>query len=182
MLTQMARNWGWVLVRGILAILFGVLAFVMPGLTFLTLLTFLAAYLVVDGILTIITAIANRKSIADWGWVLVQGIISLIAGIIAFVNPGLTGLTLIYIIAAWAVISGIMIIIAAIRLRREISGELWLVLSGVISIVLGIALFANPDAGAIAVVYTIGAYAVLTGILLVLLAFRLRNLRNTLTA
>ena len=182
MLTQMARNWGWVLLRGILAILFGILAFVMPLPTFLTLLTFLAAYLVVDGVLTIITAIANRKSIADWGWLLFQGIIRVIAGIIAVINPVLAGISLIYIIGAWAVITGIMVIITAIRLRREISGELWLVLSGVIAIILGITLFVNPGGGAIAVVYAIGAYAVLTGILLVLLAFRLRGLKNGLAA
>jgi uncharacterized membrane protein HdeD (DUF308 family) len=178
MLTQMANNWGWVALRGVLAILFGIVAFVWPGLTFLVLVIWFGAYAFVDGIFIIIAAIANRARNDRWWVLLLEGILGIVVGIITYLQPGITGTALILVIAAWAIVTGVLEVIAAIRLRQEIQGEFWLILSGVISVLAGILLFLFPDTGAIAVVWIIGAYALLFGVMLVVLALKLRGLKT----
>lgn len=171
----LARHWWAIALRGAAAIIFGILAFVMPGLTLAALVLLFGAYALVDGIFNIIAALSGRSGERTWGWLLVEGLVSVAAGLVAFFMPGLTALTLVYVVAAWAIITGVLEIVAAIRLRKVISNEWWLVLSGVLSIVFGGVIAAFPGAGALALVFWIGAYAVVFGVFLVGLAFRLRR-------
>lgn len=179
-MSVLARNWGAIAVRGVAAIIFGILAFVVPGLTLAALVLLFGAYAIVDGVFNIIAAVRRRPGARTW-WVLsVEGIIGIAAGVVAFAWPGLTALTLVYVIAAWAIVTGVLEIIEAVRLRQEITGEWWLVLSGIVSILFGGFLVAAPGAGALALVWWIGAYAVVFGVLLLALAFRLRRVRAEL--
>ena len=179
MITTLARNWGVLALRGLCAIIFGILAFVWPGITLGALVLLYGAYALVDGILAIIAAVSKREgSGLPWWALLLQGLLGIAAGIVTFAWPGITALVLLFLIAAWAIVTGIFAIIAAIRLRKEIQGEFWLALSGVLSIVFGVLLFARPGAGALAVVWLIGSYAIIFGILLLFLAFRLKRFKE----
>lgn len=175
MANLLARNWGWMMLRGVAALIFGLLTLLNPGITLVVLVIFFGAYAIVDGVFALITALANRREERQWVALLVNGLLSLAVGIATFVWPGITAFALLYLIAAWALITGIMEIVTAIRLREVIRGEWLLVLAGVLSILFGILLFSRPGAGALAVVLWIGAYAVIFGILLIVLAFRLRS-------
>jgi uncharacterized membrane protein HdeD (DUF308 family) len=178
MLAQMANNWVWVALRGVVAILFGIVAFVLPGLTFLVLVIWFGAYAFVDGIFTVIAGFMNRAKNDRWWVMLLEGILGIVVGILTFFQPGITGAALVFVIAAWAIITGVLEIIAAIRLRQEIQGEFWLALTGVLSVLAGIGMFLFPDTGAVALVWIIGAYALLFGIMLLALAFRLRGMKD----
>lgn len=171
----LARNWGWVMLRGAAALIFGLLTLFNPGITLVALVILFGAYALVDGIFTVISAIAHRHEESHWLALLINGLVSLAIGIATFAWPGITALALLYLIAAWAVITGITEIVTAVRLREIIRGEWLLVLAGVLSILFGILLFIAPGAGALTVVLWIGAYAVVFGILLIILAFRLRS-------
>ena len=175
MVYWLARNWGWVMLRGVAALIFGLLTLFNPGITLVVLVIFFGAYAIVDGIFAIISAVATRREERHWVALLVNGLISLAVGIVTFLWPGITAFALLYLIAAWALITGIMEIVTAVRLREIIRGEWLLVLAGVLSILFGILLFFRPGGGALAVVLWIGAYAVIFGILLIVLAFRLRS-------
>ena len=169
-----ANNWWVALLRGILAVLFGVLAFVMPGLTLLTLVYLFAFWALVDGIFALVSGIKTR------GWALIIiGIVGILAGILTIFYPGITAITLLYFIAAWSIVHGVFEIVAAIQLRKLITDEWFWILGGIISILFGIALMWNPFAGALAVVWIIGIYALIFGILLIILAFRLRKFRSS---
>ena len=171
----LARNWRAIAVRGVAAILFGLLAFAVPGLTLAALVLLFGAYALVDGIFNVIAAVRWRAGDPPLWALLVEGIVGIAAGLVTLVLPGLTALTLLYVIAAWAVLTGVLEIIAAIRLRRQLSGEWRLVLSGILSIVFGGLVMAAPAAGALAITLWIGAYAIVFGGLLLALAFRLRR-------
>lgn len=175
MVDILARNWGWVMLRGVAALIFGLLALFNPDITIAALVILFGAYALVDGIFTIVSAIANRHGEPHWVALLVGGIVSFAAGVVTFLMPGLTALTLLYLIAAWAIITGILEIVAAIRLREAIRGEWMLILAGVLSVLFGLLLFIEPGAGALAVVLWIGAYAIVFGIVLIMLSFRLRQ-------
>jgi uncharacterized membrane protein HdeD (DUF308 family) len=181
MLAHMAHNWWAVALRGLVAIIFGILLFLFPGIALETLVLFLGAYLLVDGIGSIITAVRNRTGNPNWWVSLLEGIVSIIAGIVAFIYPGRTALVLLYIIGAWAIVTGILEIVAAIRLRKEIDNEWVLGLAGLLSIVFGILTFVFPGATALSLLWLIGAYAIVFGVLLIILGFRLRNLNTALT-
>ncbi len=174
---QLARYWWLVALRGIAAILFGVLAFVWPGITLAVLVILFGAYALVDGILGLIAALRgetqHRLALA------LEGVVSVVAGLVAFVWPGLTALALLYIIAFWAIVTGALEIFAAVRLRRIITNELGLIIGGVLSVLFGIVLLVAPGAGALAVVFLIGAYAIVFGIALLGLAWRLREHSQT---
>ena len=171
----LARHWWAIALRGAAAIIFGILAFVMPGVTLAVLVLLFGAYALVDGVFNVIAALSGRSGEQSWWWLLIEGLVSVAAGLVTFFMPGLTALTLVYVIAAWAIITGVLEIVAAVRLRKVISNEWWLVLSGVLSIVFGGVIAAYPGAGALALVFWIGAYAVVFGVFLVALAFRLRR-------
>jgi uncharacterized membrane protein HdeD (DUF308 family) len=177
MLTLLAKNWWMVVVRGVLAIVFGVLAWVWPLATLGALVLLWGAYAFADGVMALAAAMTGAGG-RPW-WVLaLQGLVSLGAAAAAFLAPGVTALVLLYMIAAWALVSGVFGIIAAIQLRKEIEGELWLGLAGLASVLFGVLLFARPGAGALAVTWLIGFYAVSFGILLVALGFRVKSLQG----
>lgn len=182
-MTGLARNWWALAIRGAAAIIFGLLTFVLPGVTLAVLLILFGAYAIVDGIFNLLAAFRGGRAGERPRWLLgLEGLVSIAAGIVAFAMPGLTALVLVYVIATWAVITGVLEIVAAIRLRQEISNEWWLVASGVLSVIFGLLLFAAPGAGALALVFWIGAYAIVFGALLVGLAFRLRREREEVRA
>jgi uncharacterized membrane protein HdeD (DUF308 family) len=175
MLETLAKNWWMVLLRGIAAIVFGVLAFIWPGLTLLTLVILYGAYALVDGVISLVAAFSGgAKPVPTW-WLVVGGLAGIVAGILTFVWPGITAFVLIVFIGAWSIVHGIFEIIGAIKLRKEIDNEWWLILAGALSVIFGIAVLAMPGAGALALIWVIGAYAIVFGILLVGLAFRLRK-------
>ena len=175
-LPTLARNWWALALRGLVAILFGLLAFAWPGITLFVLIIFLGAYLFVDGIFAIVAAVRAAGEEDRWWLLLIEGILGVLAGLVAFFWPGLTALALLYFIAAWAIVTGIMEIVAAIRLRQEIEGEWALGLSGLLSVIFGILLVVLPaPAGLLSLVWLVGAYAVATGVLLLILAFRVRS-------
>jgi uncharacterized membrane protein HdeD (DUF308 family) len=170
----LAHNWVAVLVRGIVAILFGVATFVAPGISLAVLVLLFGAYAFIDGVLAIVSAFRRRGEADNWGMMLLEGIVGVGAGLVTLFWPGLTALALLYVIAAWALVTGVFEIAAAIRLRKVLHGEWLLVLGGLASIGLGVLLMAYPATGALALVLWIGAYAIVFGVLLVGLAFRLR--------
>lgn len=175
MVETLSRNWWLVVLRGVLAILFGISAFLWPGLTLLTLVILFGVYAIVDGVIAIVTGLSRTKDSPRWWTFLVEGLVNIGAGVAALIWPDLATLVLIYIIAAWAVFTGILEIVAAIRLRHEINNEWFLALSGILSIGVGILLFLQPAAGGLAIIWIIAGYALLFGILLVILGIRLRN-------
>jgi uncharacterized membrane protein HdeD (DUF308 family) len=174
---SLARNWWAVALRGVAAILFGILTLVWPGISLAALVLLFGAYALVDGVFNIVAALRGRRGGYPWWALLVEGLVSIAAGLIAVFMPGLTALALVYVIGAWAVVTGVFEIVAAIRLREQIRGEGWLVLTGILSVAFGALLWIAPGAGALAMVLWIGAYAIVFGALLVALAFRLRSWR-----
>jgi len=176
-----SRYWWVIALRGAVAILFGVLAFAWPGVTLQALVLLFGAYAIVDGVAAIIVGIKDYGERERWWATLLGGLVSLAAGIVTFLMPGLTALTLLTLIAIWAVMRGVFEIVAAIRLRKEIKGEWLMALAGVLSIVFGLYMIAFPGAGAVAVVWWIGAYAVAIGLMLVMLGFRARSLAHRAT-
>ena len=170
----LARNWWAIALRGVAAIIFGVLALLMPAITMAALILLFGVYALVEGIFNVIAAVRGHSGSPRW-FLLLEGVVSIAAGVIAFAWPGLTALVLLYVIAAWAIITGVLEIAAAIRLHNRIRGEGWLLLSGILSVVAGAWMIARPGAGALALVLLIGAYVLVLGILHIGLAFRLRS-------
>jgi uncharacterized membrane protein HdeD (DUF308 family) len=174
MVHALAANWWLIFLRGLCAVLFGVLAFIWPGVTLVTLVLLYGAYALADGILALIAAVKGGAPAPRW-WLALVGLAGVGAGILSFMWPGMTALILLFFIAGWAIAAGIMEIIGAIKLRKEITGEWFLIASGILSVIIGIGFFLMPGAGALALVIVIGAYAVVHGVLLLSLALRLRR-------
>ena len=175
MLAQaLAQRWWVVVLRGVIAVLFGLAAFFWPGLTGAALVLAFGAYAFVDGVFALAAAIGRAQGAQRWA-LLLEGVLGIAAGLAAFFWPGLTALTLIYLIAVWAIVTGVFEIIAAVQLRREIDNEWALGLSGVLSIVLGGLLIFQPGAGGLALLWIIGGYALAFGVLLIIVGFRLRG-------
>jgi uncharacterized membrane protein HdeD (DUF308 family) len=172
----LADRWWAVLLRGIFAVLFGALAILVPGVTLAVLILLFGAYAVVDGIFNLVAAFRGESGDRWWELAL-EGIVSLGAGIVAWVMPGLTAVVFVVLVGIWAIITGVLEIVAAVRLRREIKGEWLLALGGVASVVFGGFVLAYPGLGALALVLWIGAYAIVFGVILIALAFRLRGWR-----
>jgi uncharacterized membrane protein HdeD (DUF308 family) len=170
----LAKNWWILLLRGIAAIIFGVLALGWPGMTLLTLILFYGAFALVDGVLAIIAAITGGAPTPRW-WLAIVGLLGIAAGLLTFLMPGLTAIVLLYFIAGWAIATGVFQIIGAIKLREEIDNEWLLILCGIISVLFGIAMMVAPGAGALALIWVIGTYAIIIGVLLVALSFRLKK-------
>lgn len=175
MLEVVARHWWVPVVRGVISILFGIAAFRVPGWTIVFFIAFMGAYLFVDGIFALIQAIRFRHEGERWPSLLLEGILGIGIGVVTYFRPGIAVLAWLYTIAAWAVITGILEIIAAVRMRKMIADEFLLALTGVVSIALGIAFVARPLAGLVAWIWLMGAYAVVFGVLLIGLGLRLRN-------
>jgi uncharacterized membrane protein HdeD (DUF308 family) len=178
MLIVYSSSWWAMALRGLAAILFGILAFVWPRMT-LTVLVFLwGAYALLDGVVAIAAGIKSHGEFKRWWVLLVEGILSVLAGVVAFIMPGITALVLLILIGAWAIVTGVFEIAAAIQMRKYITGEWMLALAGVASILFGVALLINPAVGALAVVWLIGAYSILFGVLMVGLGFKLKGLTH----
>lgn len=178
MLLVYRHSWWTLALRGLAAVIFGLLTFFMPGLTLAVLVYLFGAYALVDGILAIAAGIKSRES-KRWWVLLIQGILGFIAGVLTFVLPGITALVLLGMIAGWAIVTGVLEIVAAIQMRKYITGEWLLALSGVASVLFGVALLINPAIGLLTLALIIGAYAVVFGVLLLLLGFRLRGLERS---
>jgi uncharacterized membrane protein HdeD (DUF308 family) len=180
MIEVLSRYWWAFVVRGILAIVFGILAYAWPGITLATLVIFFGAYVLIDGIFLII------KTIGNWGesehrWLLLlEGLLGIGIGLITLVAPGITAIGLLLYIVAWSLATGVLEIAAAIRLRKEIQGEGWMIVSGIASILLAVLLMSFPGAGALGLIWLIAAYAIVFGVVLVILGFRLRRHRSKL--
>ena len=175
LLQPLGRRWWLVLLRGLASIVFGLLAWTMPGVTLVTLVLFWGAYALVDGVAALIGGWQAKDSGKPMWQVVLIGVLGIAAGIFTFSQPAVTAVALLMLIAAWAIINGVFEIAAAIRLRKEIQNEWLLILSGVLSIVFGVYMIANPGAGAMAVLWLIGVFAVAYGALLVILSFKLKK-------
>ena len=179
LLSALAENWWLLLLRGIVAIVFGILAFVWPGITLLSLTLLWGAYALADGVLALWAAISGKGAeITPRWWLAVVGIAGILAGLLTFGLPGTAMQVLLIFISSWAIVIGAMQIWGAIQLRKEIEGEWLLIVSGLLSIAYGIILIAQPGGGALALVWLIGWYAILLGVDYVALSVRLRKYKS----
>jgi uncharacterized membrane protein HdeD (DUF308 family) len=175
MIESLSRYWWVPVVRGLCGILFGAIAFANPGVALTVLVLWFGAWALVDGCFSVASAVAGRKSNADWGLELVGGILGIFVGILTFRAPGITALGLVLYIAAWSLVRGAIDIILAIRLRREIEGEWLLVLAGIASIVFAGLLMWNPGPGALALLWLIASYAIVFGVVAIVFGIRARG-------
>jgi len=176
LLRALAENWWLLLLRGIASVAFGCLAFFWPGLTLLALTFLWGAYALSDGVFALWAAVSGQGGdMAPRWWLAVVGVAGIFAGVLAFVWPGMTALVLLMFVASWAIVIGVLQIWGAIQLRKEMEGEWLLALSGLLAIAFGVILIAQPGAGALALVWTIGWFAVLAGCIYIMLAFRLKK-------
>jgi len=178
MIGLFARNWWLVLLRGIIAIVFGILALRRPGITLGALVLLFGVYALIDGLFSLFHAIAGWSHRDDRWLLVLEGLIGIGAGFVTLQAPGITAVALVFFIAVWALATGVIRIIEAIRLRREISGEFWLILSGIAAVVFAFLVMERPAAGALAMIWMIGWYAIFMGAMLAILSFKLRNLRR----
>jgi uncharacterized membrane protein HdeD (DUF308 family) len=177
LLRSVASQWWILALRGLLAVIFGVLALMWPGPTLAALVLFFAAFAIVDGILALVVGFRSK-----WWGVALLGLLGITAGILTFMRPGITALALLYLIAGWAIVRGVFEIVGAIQLRRELENEWLLILSGLASIAFGVLVLVYPGAGALSIVWLIGAFAIWIGLLMLFLAFRLKKLPERLAA
>ena len=172
-----ALNWWAAVIRGVVAIIFGVLAIAQPGFTFVILVLLFGAYALVDGIFAIISAIQQHAEHGRLWGLLLEGIAGIVLGLVTFFFTMVAVATVVYVIAAWAIVTGILELVAAVRLRQVVAGEFWLILAGVASIIFGIVIFLNPAAGVAAIGTIIGVYTLIFGILMIGLGLRLRGMQ-----
>lgn len=178
MVEALKHGWWLLVLRGVCALLFGVLTFAWPGLSLLTLVSFFGAYALVNGIFTLMIGLRASKGAGGAGVLVWLGLLGVVAGILTFFYPGVTALTLLWLIAFWAILTGFLEITAAIRLRRVVSNEWLMILGGALSVIFGVLVLAMPGAGALSVLWLIGAYAVAYGVMMLALAFRIRGLAS----
>ena len=176
MLELMSRYWWALILRGLAAVIFSVLTFVLPGVTLQVLILMFGAYMLVDGVFRVAAALGGRRSSSHWGLMLLHGLLGIGLGIFTWIAPGVTAVALLVYIAIWAVITGVLEIVAAIRLRHEIRGELWLGLGGLLSIAFGAMVLLFPLAGALSMVWMLAGYAMAFGVSMVVLGVRLRRM------
>jgi uncharacterized membrane protein HdeD (DUF308 family) len=178
----LSRYWWITLLRGVFWILFALAIFLMPGVSLLTLTLMFGFFVLLDGVTKVASAFSGRHEYVNWWVQLVAGLAGILVGILTFVSPGTTVLALILYIAIWAIATGILEIVTAIHLRKEIEGEFWLVLAGLATVVFGVLLVARPGVGALTVLWMIAAYALVIGVTLIVVAFRARSFVNRLRA
>jgi uncharacterized membrane protein HdeD (DUF308 family) len=175
MVPSLARYWWMVAIRGAAAVVFGLFALIWPGVTLLALVVLFGAYALVDGALALVGAF-GPDSAGRRLWMVVHGIASVVIGIITFAWPSVTTYVLLALIAAWAIVTGVVQIAMALRVRREVRGEWVMILGGLLSAVFGIVIAVSPISGALAIVFVIGAYAVVFGAALIGFSLRLRSI------
>jgi uncharacterized membrane protein HdeD (DUF308 family) len=178
----LARNWWSLVLRGVIAILVGIVTFVWPGITVGALVLLFGAYALLDGVLSLVGAWRASRAHERWGALVLEGIAGIVTAAITVLWPGITAIALVYVIAAWALVTGVFEIAAAVRLRQVIAGEWLLILSGIASIIFGFLAIVLPLVGALAIALGIGIYAVIFGTLLIALGFKLRSWSKTLHA
>ena len=168
------------LLRGIVAIVFGAIIFAHPISSIVVFIVLFGAFAFADGILNIVMAVrfATRREGGRFWLLLIEGIVGISIGLVTFFLPGLTALSLGLLVAWWAIVTGIFEIVAAFRLRRDVPNEIFLIISGVLSVIVGLWLLVRPVAGLLALTWLIAAYAIVAGIALVVLAFRLRGMQG----
>jgi uncharacterized membrane protein HdeD (DUF308 family) len=178
----LARNWWVLLLRGMVAILFGVLTFALPEISLASIVLLFGGFCLADGLMAAWTAFSNRKQKENSWLLLIGGLLGVGVGLLTIFQPALTGLALLFYIAVWAIATGVVQVLTAIRLRQEIENEWTLILAGLASVAFGALLMARPGAGALAVLWLIASYAIVFGLLLVLLAFRVRSVARRIEA
>ena len=176
MLTSISRNWWLVALRGALAVVFGIAAFVWPGITFSVLVLLFGAYAFIDGLVVLGFGLLAAGDHEQWWPLVLGGIVGIAVGVLTFMQPAAMALALVFVIGAWAIVTGLLEIVAAIRLRDVITGEWLMGFSGLLSIVFGVLVLAQPGSGALALVFLFGFYAILAGISQIGLGWRLRGL------
>lgn len=174
-LALLRKHWGWIALRGVLALLFGVMTLAVPGVTLGVLVIIWGAYALIDGALALIAGFRLREAGRPLWSLVIVGLLGIGAGVVTFLWPGLTAITLVLIIGIWAIAMGMFQIVAAVRFRQYIRGEWLHALSGVLSILFGFVMVLQPLAGALALVWVIGWFAILFGVMLIVVAFRLRR-------
>ncbi len=179
-LTHLLSGYWWLLLlRGIAAIVFGVLAIAWPAATVTALVIWFAVFALIDGLAALYHAITNRNEMEYWWWLLLEGIFGVLFGVLVLARPGIStvvlGVVLVMWFAAWAIISGAMRVVMAFRLRKEIEGEFWLGLSGVLSILFGVILMTRPEAGVLFLLYLLAFWAIAVGVVMVIFAFRVKS-------
>lgn len=177
MSTLLARNWWAMALRGVFAVVFALIAFFWPGATILSFVLFFSAYMLVDGVVGIVSGIRAASRNERWGLLILEGILNILVGAIAFLMPGLTVVFFITLLAVWSLITGILMIVAAFKLDPAF-GRGWLIFSGVVSVLFGVALLVAPLIGAVVLTWWLGAYALIFGIALIVLAFKLRSRKD----
>ena len=173
----LSTNWWAVGLRGVLAIVFGAIALIFPGITMLSFILVFAAFALVDGVLAMVAAVRAARRRDRWGVLTVQGLVSIAAGVLAFLWPGLTAVAFVLLLAAWAIVSGGLMLSAAFRLNVD-HGRWWLALGGFAAMAFGVLLILAPLVGAVVVTWWIGAFAIVHGALLLVLAYRLWSRRG----
>jgi uncharacterized membrane protein HdeD (DUF308 family) len=182
MLGLVARDWWVFALRGIAALVFGILAFIWPETTLTVLVFLFGAYVLVDGVSLLVALVRGDDVARRHGWAVgIMGVLGIVAGVVTFAWPGLTALSLLYLVAFWAIATGAFQVIAAIQLRRELDNEFWMALGGVASIVFGALLVASPGAGLISLVWLVGIWSVVFGVSSLGLAYRLHGIDSTLS-
>jgi uncharacterized membrane protein HdeD (DUF308 family) len=175
---ELSRWWWTFILRGVLAIIFGIVAFISPPATIAVLVLLFGAWALVDGVFDIVAALMHRTMDRSWWLTILEGVIGIVVGLLALAFPDLAAASLLLLISAWSIVTGVIEIGLAIRLREQITGELWLGIAGVLSIVFGVLLFLFPAAGALTIVWIIGAFAIAFGISLIALGWRLRGIHQ----
>lgn len=173
-LPALAQNWWVFLLRGLVAIAFGVVALAWPGVTLVTLVLFYGVFALIDGVFAIIAALRGGGSGSRW-WLAFVGLLGIVAGLVTYFAPGLTALALLMVIGVWALVYGILEIIGAIRVRKEIDNEWMLIIHGALAALFGIMVLVRPGAGALALIWVIATFAIVSGVLLVAFAFRIKR-------
>lgn len=173
----LAQNWWAVALRGVFAIIFALIAFFSPGATLLSLALFFSAYMLVDGVFGIVSGVRAASNHQRWGLLVLEGILNILVGVIAFMMPGLTVLFFVTLMAVWSLITGVLMIVAAFKLNPAY-GRGWLIFSGLVSVLFGVALLVAPLVGAVVLTWWLGAYALVFGVSLLVLAFKLKGRRD----
>ncbi|HEX6124873.1 MAG TPA: HdeD family acid-resistance protein [Pyrinomonadaceae bacterium] len=172
---RLTRNWWLFLLRGIVAFVFGLVAIFMPVAAFVSLVIVFGVFALVDGIFTLVSAFTSDARSENWWWLILEGLFGILIGVLTLVQPTVMSEAWLLLIAAWAIVTGVLEIITAVRLRKEITGEFWLILGGLFSIAFGILIAVYPMGAAFAVGLIIGIYALMFGIVLIMLALRMRK-------
>jgi uncharacterized membrane protein HdeD (DUF308 family) len=182
MRVMLVRNWWSLVIRGVAGIFLGVVTFAWPGITLTALILLFGAYALIDGVVSIVGAVRAAEAHERWGALVIEGLVGIAAAIITVVWPAITAFALVCIISSWAIVTGVFELVAAVRLRKLISGEWLLALSGIASLLFGILVLIAPLAGALVIALWVGAYSLVFGVLLIALGLRLRSWGKALSA